>query len=403
MRCPHTLLTTVGEDGRMSKPRSAATLVSSLVLLSCVALGGCSSGHAGADSTPATFAGPTITDVGATTAVAGVATTVEPPTAAPSTTIAATTTPTATAAATSLVTSPDGPPTSDPQAVALAPAVSPIGTVLHGTLSFGGRDRTYRIYVPSALPPGPVPLFIGLHGGTGWADQFAQTDHIEGLAESNGFIVVHPDGIRIAGGPGEVWNGGSCCGVAARIGVHDVGFIRALIDSIEAHYPIDAHRVYAFGHSNGAIMSYRLACELSDRIVGVGMWAGTLGIDACEPSQPVSIIHAHGAADQNIPLAGGTGSESISGVAFAPPHEGFDVLAAADGCPPAVSSSAGDVTTERRGPCASGTAAVFVTIATANHSWPDGTPIVTPKNGAGYSGYDATAEIVGFLLAHPRP
>jgi polyhydroxybutyrate depolymerase len=150
-------------------------------------------------------------------------------------------------------------------------------------------------------------------------------------------------------------------------------------------------------------MSYRLGCELSDRVVGVGVYAGTLGLDSCTPSQPVSIIHIHGAADANIPLAGGAGSASIAGVDFAPPHSGFETIAAADDCPPPSSVTDGDITTETRGSCADGTAAEFVTIATANHAWPGGTPLVTPAVGAGYVGYDATAAIVTFLLGHPRP
>ena len=276
----------------------------------------------------------------------------------------------------------------------------------HATLQFGGVARTYRLYVPSALPSGPVPLFIGLHGGTGWADQFAQVDHIEGLAESNGFIVVHPDGVhQVAALPGEVWNGGGCCGVAARRNVDDVGFINALIDAIEAGHAIDQHRVYAYGHSNGAIMSYRLACELSNRIDGIGLYAGTLDISTCSPAQPVSVIHIHGSADKNIPINGGVGSDSISRVDFPPPHAGFDTLAAADGCPAAVTatdSANPDLSISTRTPCRAGTAAVFVTIAGANHAWAGGTPLVTPVGGAAYANDDATAAIVQFLLAHPR-
>jgi polyhydroxybutyrate depolymerase len=285
----------------------------------------------------------------------------------------------------------------------LVPAVNAIGTVSHGTLTFAGRQRTYRLYVPRNLPSGAVPLFIGLHGGTGWGDQFARTNHIEGFAESNGFIVVHPDGIKIANGPGEVWNGGICCGVASREDVDDVGFINALIDQLALSYHIDPNRTYAFGHSNGAIMSYRLACQSADRIAGIGLYAGTLGVTACAPSQPVSILHIHGTADANIPLAGGIGTESIAGVAFPPPRAGFESLAKLDGCPAPTTTVTGNITTDLNEPCDRGTAAEFVTIATANHSWPGGTPIVTPAAGAAYAAYDATAAIVTFLLAHPRP
>lgn len=282
-------------------------------------------------------------------------------------------------------------------------AVVPVGTLSHGTLRFAGRERTYRLYVPTALPDGPVPLFIGLHGGTGWGDQFATTNHIEGLAESNGFIIVHPDGVKIGGGPGGVWNGGICCAIAARENVDDVGFVNALIDQLGREHEIDPHRVFAFGHSNGGIMSYRLACELADRIVGIGVVAGTLGIDTCAPSQPVSVIHVHGTADENLPITGGVGAESISAADFPPPREGFETLAALDGCPDPEETTVGDITTALRTPCDARSVVEFVTIETAKHAWPGGTPIVTPASGAGYAGYDATAELVAFLLAHPRP
>jgi polyhydroxybutyrate depolymerase len=275
--------------------------------------------------------------------------------------------------------------------------------VTHGTIEVDRRGRTYRLYVPSQLPAGPIPLFVALHGGTGWGDQFATTNHVEGLAESNGFIVVHPDGVKVVGGRGGVWNGGVCCGVAARQDVDDVKFIEAVIDRIGDGFDIDPHRVFAFGHSNGGIMSYRLACELPDRIVGIGVVAGTLGVDRCLPDQPVSVMHIHGDADRNLPLAGGRGNIGVSGVDFPPPRLGFATLASAGGCPSAHSQTTGDVKVETREPCRDGTAAVFVTIATARHAWPGGTPILPPASGPGYPNYDATTELVTFLLNHPRP
>jgi polyhydroxybutyrate depolymerase len=285
---------------------------------------------------------------------------------------------------------------------AIAPESDPVGTVLHRTLTVDGRERTYRLYVPSQLPTGPAPLFLALHGGTGWGDQFAQTNHVEGLAESNGFLVVHPDGVKVADGPGGVWNGGMCCGPAVRDGVDDVAFVDALLDTIEAEHDVDPGRVYAFGHSNGGIMSYRLACELADRIVGIGAVAGTLGVEACAPSQPVSVLHVHGIEDENLPITGGVGPRSIAGVSFPPPLEGFATLADADGCPAPEDTTDGDITVSLRSPCDADTSAAFVTIETATHAWPGGTPIITPASGAGYEGYDATVELVTFLLAHPR-
>jgi polyhydroxybutyrate depolymerase len=275
--------------------------------------------------------------------------------------------------------------------------------VTHGALTFDGRERTYRLYAPSSLPDGPVPLFIGLHGGSGWGDQFARTNHVESLAASNGFIVVHPDGVTIPGQRGGVWNGGMCCAIAARENVDDVGFVNALIDELALDYDIDAQRVFAFGHSNGGIMSYRLACELADRIVGIGVVAGTLGVDTCDPTQPVSLIHVHGTADRNLPITGGVGPDSRAGVDFPPPREGFATIAERDGCPAAEEATVGDVTTAMRAPCDAAAAAAFVTIESAAHPWPGGTAVVPPASGAVYQDYDATVEIVEFLLSHPRP
>lgn len=309
-------------------------------------------------------------------------------------------TPTTTATTSTTAT----PTTTSTTAVVLQPESDAIGTRTTGELVFGSMERTYRLYVPSDLPSGPRPLFLALHGGFGWGDQFAQTDHIERLAESNGFLVVHPDGVRITpDAPSAVWNGGMCCGPSARLAVDDVGFLDAVITEVSEGHDVDPQRVYAFGHSNGGIMSYRLACELADRIVGIGAVAGTLGIDDCTPAQPVSVIHVHGTADENLPLVGGVGPRSVAGVTFPPPRDGFATLASAAGCTDPADTVDGDLTLDVRTPCAAGAEAVFVTIAGANHAWPGGTPIVTPAFGPGYERYDATAEIVTFLLAHPRP
>jgi poly(3-hydroxybutyrate) depolymerase len=182
-----------------------------------------------------------------------------------------------------------------------------------------GRTRTFHLYVPGSLPAGPVPLLVALHGGTGSGTQFERNSGFDAQADEHGLIVVYPDGVGT--GPDETvmrtWNAGGCCGAAARKDVDDVGFIRQLIDEMEKRYSIDPAKVYAAGHSNGAFMSYRLACELSDRIVAVGLQAGGLMIDTCVPERPVSLLHIHGAQDTNVPIEGGVGS-GISGVEFPP-------------------------------------------------------------------------------------
>ena len=57
------------------------------------------------------------------------------------------------------------------------------------------------------------------------------------------------------------WNSGNCCGYALENHIDDIGFFRALIEKLECDYAIDRKRIDFTGISNGAMMSYRVACE----------------------------------------------------------------------------------------------------------------------------------------------
>ena len=104
---------------------------------------------------------------------------------------------------------------------------------------------------------GPLALVVALHGGLGSGDQLADTSQFEPLAERDGFAVVFPDGVS------ATWNAGSCCGAAVTRKIDDVAFLVALVDDIAKKVPIDRGRVFAVGHSNGAMMAFRLGCEAS--------------------------------------------------------------------------------------------------------------------------------------------
>lgn len=178
------------------------------------------------------------------------------------------------------------------------------------------------------------------------------------------FVVVYPEGIP---SPhlkrAHTWNGGYCCGPAQTEGVDDVAFVAAVIDVVTAAHPVDPARVFAVGHSNGGIMAYRLACELSDRVAAIGVVAGSLGVDRCSPDRPVSLLHVHGTADQNHPIEGGSGTNSLAGVEFHPPIDAVRAIAAVDGCPEQSStSSEGDLTTQRWSPCDEGTEVALVIV-----------------------------------------
>src|SRR5271165_1508332 len=72
-------------------------------------------------------------------------------------------------------------------------------------------------------------------------------------------------------------------------------------------------RIYATGVSNGGIMAYRLASELSDRIAAIAPVSGSVGTEIGQPKRPVSVLHFHGTMDEYIPFVGGKGTKSTSG------------------------------------------------------------------------------------------
>jgi polyhydroxybutyrate depolymerase len=277
----------------------------------------------------------------------------------------------------------------------------PTGLMEGSIVTPDGRQRSYRLYVPPSLPPGPVPLVIALHGGTGSGAQFQRTSGLDEIADMHGFIAVYPDGT----GQLRTWNAGYCCGAAQRQNVDDVAFIRQLIETIEISFSIDQRGVYAMGHSNGGMLAYRLACELSDRIAAVALQAGSLGVDECAPSSPVSLLHIHGTADTNHPIEGGVGSDSISGVSYRSARESVSAVAAADGCgePAELTDPANpDVSLLWWTSCDDGAEVRLEMIEGATHAWM-GHDSPNPAADPPYRDLDATLSAVSFLLDHRRP
>jgi polyhydroxybutyrate depolymerase len=132
-------------------------------------------------------------------------------------------------------------------------------------------------------------------------------------------------------------------------------------------YATDPERLYVTGMSNGAMMTYRLACESALPIAAIAPVAGTLTV-ACEHPQRVSVLHLHGLADRNVPIDGGYGS-GFARVSYRPVASGIAVFRSANACTAPVTRTAGPVTTARSA-CADGKVVQFTTVAGAGHQWP---------------------------------
>lgn len=251
-------------------------------------------------------------------------------------------------------------------------------------------QRDYVVYVPPGYDHAtPTPLVLAFHGYANSPAQQEQWSSLGEKAAAAGFVLVYPSGTGLVSG----WNGGDCCGSM----VDDVGFVRALIDRLEADLCIDPARVYATGFSNGGFLSHRLACELSDRIAAIASVAGVMGIDGCAPTRPMPVLHMHGTGDFVVPYDGSVvlGFESVA--------ETIAGWVERDGCKgePVVSYVQDEVTCERYEACDAGAEVELCTIEGGGHTWPGGADIF----GAGPTtqSLDANDRLWDFFVAHPRP
>ncbi|MBW1295998.1 extracellular catalytic domain type 1 short-chain-length polyhydroxyalkanoate depolymerase [Aquimarina litoralis] len=183
---------------------------------------------------------------------------------------------------------------------------------LTNTLMHDGIQREYILYVPASYTGSTeVPLVFNFHGyGSNHTQQMNYGD-FRPIADREGFLIVHP--------LGTVDNNGSThfnvgWGTSS---VDDVGFTSALIDEISSNYTINPKRIYSTGMSNGGFMSYRLACELSDKIAAVASVTGTMTVgqqNNCTTSHTMPIMEIHGTNDTTVPYNGNAGFESVQNV-----------------------------------------------------------------------------------------
>lgn len=265
--------------------------------------------------------------------------------------------------------------------------------VIQGTIEHGGMLREYILYVPSSYSDQtPAPLILNYHAYSRDAQTQMEYGDFRPVSERTGAIIVHPQGAELNGV--RRWNVG---GLYTHPQADDVGFTAALLNEISEFYSIDTTRIYSTGFSNGAYMSYLVACQLSDRVAAVAPVAGSMTpemADDCTPGRPLAVLHIHGLEDLIVPFNGDPNSIPVAAVldywianngnGTTPLIEALPDLNPADGSTVerlVYSGGPGDVTTE------------LLRISGGGHSWP-GAAISPP--GTNYD-IDASEEIWNFF------
>ena len=258
-------------------------------------------------------------------------------------------------------------------------AVDPNDPTLHTITIEGMQPRTYYLRIPSQYSAATsVPLLLALHSRSMNAKTIFADSQILSSAETLNFIVAGLNGSIYE--DASSWNAGNCCTNATTYQENDLLFASTVIDFVTSKYSIDKSRVWAMGHSNGGMMAYRLACDLSDKVTAIAVVTGALVDDSCNPAKPVSTLHIHGNLDPTVPFHGGGKFETPS------IFHSVQEMANKNSCTGSPKESSDAIEERYTWNCTSGVETQLVNYQENSHAWE-----------AGYTG-----EILRFLFAHPR-
>ncbi len=242
-------------------------------------------------------------------------------------------------------------------------------TTVVESIEHDGKNRNYTLYFPASYDNNTeeYALVFNFHGFTSNGDQQRLYSQMDRVADTAKLVVCYPEGI------GNAWNVGWDFGSTE----DDVGFTSAMIDKFISEYRINSKMVYACGMSNGGFFSYKLACELNNKIAAIASVTGSMvpgQENNCFPGRAVPILEIHGTADGVVPY-GGSNDVAL------PITEVVDFWVNNNGCaifpelfnyPNTSTTDNSTASVERYRECNDDVKVDFITIENGGHTWPDG-------------------------------
>lgn len=241
------------------------------------------------------------------------------------------------------------------------------------TVGTGKSARELILYRPAAVS-GPVPVVMIFHGGGGGDDWMAGRSHdLTRTLTDAGYAVAYMNGsARHRREKLRTWNAVHCCAYAARKKINEAAYADAAIELLDQRLSVDRTRIFLTGHSNGAMLSYRLAGQMKTAPHAIAPISGAIFAD--QPAIPArTSVFMYHAKDDDVLSYDGNPDDKAERWRTAP-HLGFVKaearLAELKSCGPAspVSAPIGLATTTRT--CSGGSVLIATAAGTGGHEWP---------------------------------
>lgn len=286
------------------------------------------------------------------------------------------------------------------------------------TLTSGGLQRKFRLYVPRSVVGHKAPLVVVLHGSYGSGAQSQAELGFDAYALDHGFVMAYPDVYRADSRRTARWNDGRETLSPGQQAVDDVRFVADLISDVATKQAIDPSRVFVTGASNGGIMAYRVGCELKGRVRAIAPVIGNVAealAGNCRPESGMSVLAVNGDIDPFVPLNGGDMCVGVNplfceGGRVLSRHASLQFFAGANACVTTAHSHRREpdvadgtwVESLDHADCRDHAVVRSLVVHGMGHAWPPRSGRVA-SSGPGSMNLDATKEIVDFFMTHaPR-
>ncbi|MFQ6547323.1 alpha/beta hydrolase family esterase [Aestuariibius sp. 2305UL40-4] len=170
-------------------------------------------------------------------------------------------------------------------------------------------DRTYRLYLPEGHNGEEIGAFFFAHGYRGSAAGAMRNGSLRSLADELGMAFV---ALKSAG---EDWNLAHRPREPQQEEAREYDYAAAVIEDVATRVPLARDRLVVTGFSAGGMMTWTLACGMSESFAGFIPMSGTFWAPVPEscPTPPANIVHIHGTEDPVVPIKGRPIGETSQG------------------------------------------------------------------------------------------